>query len=229
MACQSKSHSSPGSPAISPSLLANIRTPPPGWKPPRRFLLGLGPPWEPDHWECEDDDEDDWLAFASQSFESSETILMDSPSSKRMENSASTVVNPPPKRIKRDLKPTSQRFGSPVSSSKVEQIRKDGVPKATSKQTQWSLSVWKEWAAHRKENLIEESEFENPLCDDFGTNSVDCLKFWLPKFVADIRKIDETCYPPNSLYQICCGLQRSLASVDKAEVNIFTPKFVAHP
>ena len=50
------------------------------------------------------------------------------------------------------------------------------------------------------------------MWDDFGTNSVDSLKFWLPKFVAEVRKIDGTC---NSLYQICCGLQRS------------PPKFVA--
>ena len=147
----------PGSPVISPSLLASIKIPPKGWKPPRRFLLGLGPPWEPNPWECEDEDEEDLMAFASQSCESK--------------------VDPPsPKRIKRDSNPQRRRFGSPVSSSKIEKIRNDGIPKATAKQTQWSLSVWQEWAGHRKENLIEESEHVLKLCEDFCSNSVESLK-----------------------------------------------------
>ena len=53
-------------PAISKSLLDSIVPPPPGWKPPRRFLFGLRPPWEPHPWECSDDEEDEYMIKASQ-------------------------------------------------------------------------------------------------------------------------------------------------------------------
>ena len=56
----------PDSPAISKSLLDSIVPPPPGWKPPRRFLFGLGPPWEPHPRECSDDEEDEYMIKASQ-------------------------------------------------------------------------------------------------------------------------------------------------------------------
>ena len=60
------------SPVISKSLLDSIKTPPPNWKPPRRFLFGLGPPWEPNPWECSDSEEEDFVIAASQHAETSE-------------------------------------------------------------------------------------------------------------------------------------------------------------
>ena len=37
---------------VSPSLLAQFGTPPPGKKPKHDFLLGLGEPFEPNPWDC---------------------------------------------------------------------------------------------------------------------------------------------------------------------------------
>ena len=36
------------------------------------------------------------------------------------------------------------------------------------------------------------------------------LTHWLSRFVVEVRKLDGTEYPPNTLYHICAGIQRSL-------------------
>ena len=56
-------------PAVSPSLIADVSKIPPGWVVPKRFLLGLGRPWEPDPWEYSTAEEDELLIEASQRFE----------------------------------------------------------------------------------------------------------------------------------------------------------------
>ena len=47
------------------------------------------------------------------------------------------------------------------------------------------------------------------------------LCFWLSKFVHEIREQDGTYYPPNTLYQICIGVQRYLRENGLEGLNIF--------
>lgn len=52
------------------------------------------------------------------------------------------------------------------------------------------------------------------------------LKFWISKFVVEVKRKDGTPYPPNSLYQICCGLGRGLVDIGRSDVDIFNaPEF----
>jgi len=45
-----------------------------------------------------------------------------------------------------------------------------------------------------------------------------------------VKHKDGTPYPPNSLYQICCGLGHGLNAVGCADVDIFNaPEFVLFP
>ena len=54
----------------------------------------------------------------------------------------------------------------------------------------------------------------------------EALLFWLLKFVAEIRKRDGSLYPPNSVYQICCGLNSTLKSANRVDIDMFnSPKF----
>ena len=45
--------------------------------------------------------------------------------------------------------------------------------------------------------------------------------FWLPKFVVEARKENGEFYSTNSIYGLCCGLQRSMKEAH-VHVNIFT-------
>ena len=49
------------------------------------------------------------------------------------------------------------------------------------------------------------------------------LNYWFSKFVVEIRKKQEPgrVYPPNTLYQICCGLQWFLRNNGQPALNIF--------
>ena len=124
------------SPVIFKSLLDSINTSTPNWKPPRRFLFGLGPPWEPNPWECSDSEEEDFVIAASQHAETSEC------KKSKIDDSllSSELI-------------AKSRWKSPVSSKKLKRIHEAGIPKSTAKQTQWALSMWKQWASQRRENL----------------------------------------------------------------------------
>ena len=50
------------------------------------------------------------------------------------------------------------------------------------------------------------------------------MKFWLPKFVLEIRRRDGAPHPPDTLYAIYTGLNRSLKSADRADINISTDR-----
>ena len=115
----------------------------------------------------------------------------------------------------------SRRFGNPVRSNEIEVIKEGGVPEKTKLNTAWSLKVWSLWAESRKSaGYQEECEKDHPLDQDFVHMDVDSMAFWLPRFVVEIRKENTEMYPPNSIYNLCCGLQRELRFKEK-HINIF--------
>ena len=120
---------------------------------------------------------------------------------------------------------TRCRFGVPVSSAVVEQSRKcvEYRRKHVPKLTTWCCRVWAAWVKDRKslpEADLEEAHHE--LSEDIAKMSIESLQFWLPKFVLEVRRADQQHYPPDSLYSICTGLQRSLKFNDRAEVRLFS-------
>ena len=88
------------------------------------------------------------------------------------------------------------------------------------------FSVWSQWSSYRSEKLVEVDECVHKLKQEFTAMTEEALLFWLPKFVAEIRKSDGSLYPPNSVYQICCGLSRALTSANRVDIDMFnSPKF----
>ena len=78
--------------------------------------------------------------------------------------------------------------------------------------------TWGKWAIHRNQNLLPGEAHFNCSIEAL---SVEELAFWLSRFVLEIRREDGKCYPPNSLYQLCCGLLRHLNGCGRPEVNMF--------
>lgn len=56
---------------------------------------------------------------------------------------------------------------------------------------------------------------------DFTTMEPEAMNFCLCRFVVEARKRDGSDYPPNSLYQICCVLNRALKLAEHSNVKIF--------
>ena len=46
---------------------------------------------------------------------------------------------------------------------------------------------------------LPEAETHHKLKEDVTKMSMESLKFWLPKFVFEVRRVDQQHYPPDSL------------------------------
>lgn len=106
--------------------------------------------------------------------------------------------------IQDSSKACSSRWGPPKANSELQQIRLDGIPKCTQKMTDWSLSVWHQWASCRRDNLIEESESRHALLTKFTDMTEESMKICLEKFVVEVRRGDGNSQAEPKL-KICYG------------------------
>jgi len=107
--------------------------------------------------------------------------------------------------------PKQTRFNSISSEKEILQRIKENVPLNTQYQTNWAASVWKQWAEWR--NTTQDTTIPDNIAkmvpSDIKQLSEEELGFWLSRFVLEVKKKNGDDYPPNSLYQICCSIQRA--------------------
>ena len=99
---------------------------------------------------------------------------------------------------------TSSRFATRVSDQELKDAQEASVPANTRKQTSWSVNVWKAWSDHQRPLSIYNCP---PHLLILAKNSGE-LNRWLCRYVLEVRRQDGKEYPPNMLYQICCGILR---------------------
>lgn len=116
---------------------------------------------------------------------------------------------------------SNSRFACPVSSNYVEALKKSGVPKKTQANTVWATKIWQDWAAFRMKNISQEEAAAGCVLDsDVVKMKLADVSFWLQRFVLEVRKSNGDVYSPDSLYQLCCSIQRALRDAGQ-DVNIF--------
>ena len=96
---------------------------------------------------------------------------------------------------------------SPKGNQAVNVAKACSIPARTQVQTDWTVRMWTEWAQAINLKLLQE---EQPFSIKFDELTLDEMDFWLSRFVLEVRKANGDAYPPNSLYQLVCGLQRHL-------------------
>ena len=94
----------------------------------------------------------------------------------------------------------SARFAAPKSATEIETAQQNRVPDKTKQDTKYCMKLWNKWRRQRERERLETK------CQMTTSE----LTHWLSRFVVEVRKMDGTEYPPNSLYHICAGIQRSL-------------------
>ena len=82
----------------------------------------------------------------------------------------------------------------------------DRVPKNTTIMTTWAHSVWGTWCKARN--------IQKPV----AKMSLEEMDEYLSHFVFETRQQDGNPYPPKTLYQLMCGLQRFLRENGRPEV-----------
>ena len=108
----------------------------------------------------------------------------------------------------------ARRFAAPKSAAEIETARQNRVPDKTKQDTKYCMKLWSEWRRHRE----RETRDKMPEIQQMTTSE---LTHWLSRFVVEVRKVDGTEYPPNSLYHICAGIQRCLRDSGRI-LDLFT-------
>ena len=97
-------------------------------------------------------------------------------------------------------------------------VKKSAFPQNTQKNTAWATTVWVDWTEYRNSGMPDDSEqYRSPLIHQM--TKVELAKL-LPHFVLNIQNKNGDPYPPNTLYQLCCGLLRQIC-ITNLSWNIF--------
>ncbi len=83
------------------------------------------------------------------------------------------------------------------------------MPENTKRNNAWAVNSWNSWAMERNKTR-KTGELYVPQAEQLMYLSADELNIHLCKFVFEVRRYDGSVYPPNSLYQLSCGLLRYL-------------------
>ena len=143
-----------------------------------------------------------------------------------------TTHSPPISGVKRATPTTARavesskkhRFAELKSDDEVKQAQEKVVPEKTKQNTSWCINQWRSWAEYHR---VQRTSSTHPLPVEFLEMSDEELNYRVPRFVLEVRKKDSTYYPPESLYQLVCGLQRYLHQNGRPEVKLVTgdPRF----
>ena len=119
-----------------------------------------------------------------------------------------------------------------VGDDELEKLKQTRIPVNTNINTKWAVRTWSDWAKERnKLQKIEELEGKYTVVNpDILKLQKTELNYWFSKLVVEVRKkkCPGACYPPNTLYQLCCGLLRYLRDNGWPALNIFTDPCFKH-
>ena len=72
-----------------------------------------------------------------------------------------------------------------------------------------------------KNLYTEEIESRYKLKAAFASMSVVSMNYWIGRFIFEARANSGKEHSPDSVYQLCCGLQQSLRNADRGNINLF--------
>ena len=95
----------------------------------------------------------------------------------------------------------NRRKISLVTDKEVELIKESRIPNNTKHNTSWSVGVWQVWAKGRNARVIDLGVVDKLVMPDILKVPEEELKYWLAKFVVEVRKKGEKAefYPPTTL------------------------------
>ena len=129
---------------------------------------------------------------------------------KRPQSALPLKLSAPP----RQSAPPQQRFAAPVTSKTFRKVLCQRTPR---KNNHWALNNFYSRLQQRSKQ-----QPEDPCPTDILlTKEPELLNKWLSLFVLETRKLDASEYPPKTLHQILCGIQRYMRENAEEPFNIF--------
>ena len=108
-----------------------------------------------------------------------------------------------------------RRFATAKKNEDILKAQNSAIPVKTEQATSWAINAWQQWAMQRDRDTPEETI--QLLSNHLEEMPAEALKFWLPRFILEVRKKNTDEYPPNSLYQMVCGIQRHLQKISTTD------------
>lgn len=114
---------------------------------------------------------------------------------------------------------TSERF-SIISSQTIDQVISDNISKNTKKNNSWSTKVYEDWVHWRNSLELDKKKKFLHLIEFDPTKCLE-LERALKHFIFEAKRQDGNDYPPNTLYNIVCGINRYIRSAFP-DINIMS-------
>ncbi|CAB4002217.1 Hypothetical predicted protein, partial [Paramuricea clavata] len=100
-----------------------------------------------------------------------------------------------------------------VADYELEKLKETCIPNNTRINMNWAVRTWKEWAEKSKLQdgaVLAQGQLYTLVNTDIVELNDEELNYWMSKMVVEVRKNKDVgdFYPPNMLYQLCCGLLR---------------------
>ena len=112
---------------------------------------------------------------------------------------------------------------SVASEDQYDQLAKGFVPKNTGKCTTWAINNFSDWCKERNARFPDQEQCPEDLLTKLPYDSRQ-LCHWLCRFVAETRQKNGAKYPATTLYQLLCGVNRFMRSVDAHAPNVIDQK-----
>ena len=127
---------------------------------------------------------------------------------------------------------STRTFRKPKSGEEEKQMFENAVPKSTRTVNKWAIKIFSEWQGTRlnkkASNEQSNSGVDTSVIEDLDLNlcsmPAETLNFWLTMFVMEVCTEDGECYPPRTLYSICCGIQRHLCDCNGVSATAILDK-----
>ncbi len=103
-----------------------------------------------------------------------------------------------------------------VTETEAESSTRDFVPLNTEKNDRWATNTFNAWVSERNKHSQEQCPDDVLERDD-----AELLNKWLTLFVAEVRKVDGSRYPPKTIHSLLCGLQRHFRRSSSSRVSMF--------
>ena len=133
---------------------------------------------------------------------------------------------PPRKKPKRTKVAIDKRFAEAKRADEVAEVTKGYIPPNTAKNTTWAMRVFEEWCCARNKKCTGDEVCGANVLDSPVTDS---LNFWIPRFVAEVRRQDGEPYPPKTIHQILAGLQRYMLDKNPLASKFLDQKNPGYP
>ena len=120
-----------------------------------------------------------------------------------------------------DETPRGQGRFARTSKEELETDIENSIPKKTREKTKWAMKIYRTWLAEWRVRIDDNILKVLKPIEEFSYGDLD---YTLEYFFCDVRKVDGTRYPPQTLKEIACAIQFHFNNTLKWNISIFKDK-----